>query len=112
MKLTYEELDSRQLKEAVSRGEDTVVEVAARHAGAVDALVDIVTDIKSWPKSKPSVMKKWITLQKSFLLAIKALLFHAQLAELLPVLMSSKINVRRSRGADGSLVLLIEPEKS
>lgn len=109
MKLTYKELDSRILKEAVSRKEEIVVEVSSRHASALDALVDIVTDIKSWPKIKPSVMKKWITLQKSFLLAIRALLSHAQLAELLPVLLSPKINVRRSHGPDGSLVLLIEP---
>ena len=110
MKLTYKELDSRVLKEVVSRNEEIVVEVSSRHANALDALIDIVTDIKSWPKNKPSVMKKWITLQKSFFLAIRALLFHAQLAELLPVLLSSKINVRRSQGPDGSLVLLVEPK--
>ena len=109
MKLTYTELDSRTLKEAISRGEETVVEVASRHASALDDLVDIVTDIKSWPKNKTSVMRKWITLQKAFVLAIRALLFHAQLAELLPVLLSSKVNVRRSHGPDGSLALLIKP---
>jgi hypothetical protein len=110
MKLTYEELDSRILKDAVSRKEDLVVEVGSRHASALNVLVDVVTEIKSWPKEKPSVMKKWITLQKSFFLAIRALLFHAQLAELLPVLLSSKINVRRSHGPDDSLILLIEPK--
>ena len=110
MKLTYDELDSRILKEALSRKEETVIEVPSRHAGALDALVDIVTDVKSWPEEKPSVMKRWITLQKSFFLAIRALLFHAQLAELLSVLLSSKVNVRRSHGPDGSLVLLIEPK--
>ena len=110
MKLTYKELDSRVLKEAVSRKEEIVVEVSSRHASALDALVDIVTDIKSWPKNKPSVMKKWITLQKSFFLSIRALLFHAQLAELLPVLLSSQINFRCSHGPDGSLVVHIEPK--
>jgi hypothetical protein len=109
MKLTYEELDSRVLKEAVSRKEDAVIEVTSRHAGALETLVDIVADVRSWPANKPSMMKKWITLQKSFLLAIRALLFHAQLAELLPVLLSSKVNVRRFHGSDGSLVLRIEP---
>lgn len=109
MKLTYKDLDSRRLKEAVSRKEDVVVEVAERHAGALDALVDIVADIRSWPKGKPSVMKKWVTLQKSFFLAFRALLFHAQLVELLPILFSSEINVRRSDGPGGSRVLFIEP---
>ena len=109
MKLTYKKLDSRILKEAFSRKEEIVVEVSPQHASALEALVDIVTDIKSWPKNKPSLMKKWITLQKSFFLAIRALLFHAQLVELLPVLLSAKINVRRSHGPDGSLVLRIEP---
>ncbi|RDE19415.1 hypothetical protein DV711_10995 [Motiliproteus coralliicola] len=110
MKLTYKELDSRLLKEAVSRREDIVVEVTSRHASALDDLVDIVMDVKSWPKTKPSLFKKWITLQKTFLLAIRALLSHAQLVELLPVLVFSKVNVRRSHGPDGALVLLIEPK--
>ncbi len=110
MKLTYEELDSRIIKEAVSRKEEVVAEVSSRHASALDTLVDIVTDIKSWPENKPSVVKKWITLQKSFFLAIRALLFHAQLAELLPILLSSKISIRRSFGRDGSFILLIEPK--
>ena len=110
MKLTYKELDSRVLKEAVSRKEDIAVEVASRHASALDDLVEIVTDVKSWSKNKPSVMKKWITLQKSFFLAIRALFFHAQLAELLPILLSSKVVVRRTRRPGGCLVLLIEPK--
>lgn len=108
MKLTYKELDSRILKEAVSRKEGIVVEVASRHAGALDDLVDIVTDGKSWSKSKPSMINKWLTLQKSFFLAIRSLLFHSLLAELLPVLLSPKVVVHRARGPDGSLVLQIE----
>jgi len=110
MKLTYTELDSRILKEAVSRKEDTVVEVVSRHAGALNDLVDIVTDVKSWSNSKPSMFRKWLTLQKSFFLAIRSLLFHAQLAELLPVLLSSKVVVHRSLGPDGSLVVQIAPK--
>jgi len=109
MKLTYEDLDSRILKEAVSRQETIVVQVASRHAGAMDDLLDIVTDVKSWSNSKPSVLGKWLTLQKAFFLAIRSLFSHAQLAELLPVLLSAKVVVQRSGGPDGSVVLLIEP---
>ena len=108
MKLTYEELDSRKLRTAISRNEDTLIEVTPRHADAVDALVDLVTDIKSWPETKPTVVEKWIALQKAFLLAVRSLLFHAQLVELLPVLMSSEIEARRSYTSDGSVVLLIK----
>ena len=112
MKLTYRDLDSRVLKEAVSRKEELVIEVSPRHAGALEALVDIVTDIKTWSKSKPSVMEKWITLQKAFLLTFKALLPHPQLVELLPVLLSSKVNILCSRMEDDSLVLQIGPKQS
>lgn len=105
MKLSYQELDSRKLKAALSRDEETVVEVTSPHADAVNALVDLVTDIKCWPDTKPSVVEKWIVLQKAFLLAIRSLLFHAQLVELLPALMSSKIETQRFHQSDGSVVL-------
>lgn len=110
MKLTYKELDSRRLKEAVSRNEETVVEVPSRHADAVDALLEIANDIRSWPRDKPSMMTKWMTLQKAFGLSIRALLFHSQLVELLPVLLSQEVAVRRSEGAEGALVLRIQPK--
>lgn len=109
MKLSYKDLDSRILKEAISRNEDIVVEVASNHASALGALVDIVSDIKTWTKSKPSVLKKWITLQKAFLLAFRALFSHAQLVELLPALLSSEVNLQCFHGPDGTLILLIEP---
>ena len=111
MKLTYEELDSRILKEAISRQQEILIEVSSSHAGALNTLVEIVTDIKAWPESKPSLIKKWITLQKAFLLAFRALLSHAQLVELLPVPLSSKVNIKRSHGPDDSLVLLIAPKR-
>jgi hypothetical protein len=107
MKLTYEELDSRKLKEAISKEEDAVIEVPSQHADALDLLLDLVPDIKSWPEKKPSVLRKWITLQRAFLLAVRSLFFHAQLVELLPALLSSQIEARRSRQPDGSVVLVI-----
>lgn len=108
IKLTYEDLDSRVLKDAIAEKEEIVVEVSPRHANALDTLVDIVEKIKSWPKSKTPVLKKWMTLEKAFILAIRALFSHSQLVELLPVLLSSEINVERSRGSDDSLALRIE----
>lgn len=110
MKLTYKDLDSRILKEAIEKKEEIVVEVSARHASALDTLVDILDDIKSWSKRKTPVLNKWITLQKAFVLAIRALLSHSQLVELLPVLLSSEVNIRRSRGPDDSLSLEIDPK--
>ena len=109
MKLTYEELDSRRLKEAISRREEAIVEVPSRHAGAVDALFGIANDIKSWPTEKPSMVTKWITLQRAFGLSIKALLFHARLVELLPVLVLQEVEVRRFEGEEGALVVRIQP---
>ena len=109
MKLTYKELDSRRLSEAIARHEETVVEVPPRHAGAVNALLDIAKDIRSWPRDKPSMVTKWITLQRAFGLSIRSLLFHAQLVELLPVLVSPEVEVLRSEGEEGGLVLRIQP---
>lgn len=87
-----------------------MVEFSPQHASALDALFDIVADTKSWAENKPSLVKRWVTLQKSFFLSIRALLFHSQLVELLPSLLSSKVNIRRSHGADGSRILSIEPK--
>lgn len=109
MKLTYKELDSRRLKEAIARNEEAVVEVPSRHAGAVDALLEIANDVRSWPRDKPSIATKWITLQKAFGLSIRALLFHSQLVELLPVLLSEEVEIQRSEGVEGALVLRIQP---
>jgi hypothetical protein len=109
MKLTFKELDSRRLKEAIARNEEAVVEVPSRHAGAVDALLEIANDVRSWPRDQPSIGTKWITLQKAFGLSIRALLFHAQLVELLPVLLSEEVEIQRSEGVEGALVLRIQP---
>jgi hypothetical protein len=107
MKLTYEEVDRRKLRDAISRKENTVIRVTPRHANAVDALVELVTEIKSWPESRPSMVQKWIALQKAFFLSVRSLLFHAQLVELLPALWSSETEARRAYESDGSLVLKI-----
>lgn len=109
MKLTYEELDSRKLRGAISKLEDTVIVVTSQHANALDVLVDLVADIKSWPERKPSLFEKWMVLQKAFFLAVRSLFFHTQLVELLPALLSSEIEARRSYPSDGSVVLLIKP---
>ena len=111
MKLTYKELDSRVLKKAIERKDVIVVEFTPQHASALDALLDIVSDTNSWAESKPSLVKRWITLQKSFFLSLRALLFHSQLVELLPVLLSSKVSVRYSDGPEGSRLLSIEPKQ-
>lgn len=110
LRLTYKELDSRILKKAVSGKERIEVEIETRHASALDTLMEIVTEANSWATSKPSVVQRWITLQKSFFLSIRALVSHSQLVELLPVLLSSKVTIDCSHEPDGSRVLSIEPK--
>jgi hypothetical protein len=109
MKMSYKELDSRALKQAVSRGEEIEIKIPSQHAKALDSLIEIVNDIRSWSRNEVSVLKKWITLQKAFFLAIRALFSHAQLAELLPLLVFSRLSVQLSHGEDGSRILLIDP---
>lgn len=111
MKLTYAELDSRKLREAISQKEAIVIEIDSRHADALNVLIDLVDDIKSWPERKPSIVNKWIALQRAFLLAVRSLFKHSQLVELLPTLISSDIETRREYLPDGSVVLQIRAKQ-
>lgn len=111
MKLTYAELDSRKLKEAISRKEDVVISVTSQHADAFEVLVDLVADIKAWSETKPSVVEKWISLQKAFILAVRSLFKHGRLVELLPALLSSDVETQRTHFADGSIELLIRQKQ-